>query len=517
MASDIGLGATSVDNEMAYSHTVPNNVFVPAIEQLHVDGNKGVIYSQIAALSEAVAVSPAVTSSVGYAPSVQRKVRAAGAPVAATAGLRAQPDFAGRELAGQGIEFDVLGPANNVANGALSAEFSFTNVDGIATDSTSYVVLERYGKDHPGDTDDWREVGRWYRQEPTYMPAGARIDIQQPQPGRYRLAPAFNRHGVTTMRVHFTPVQDAVQPAVAYDVANTDVFKGLGENVRAIAPAAVVSNPRALDHVAVYALADDPAPGVSAKDRPAWFAALKTFVTNGGTLVLTDHALDALGDLGVVPAAALVKGVEYGGWISFTDDKGNPTFGSGGLAKGLDLPGASNGSGSGLELRRQTYDPGAVGFPIPAGTGSDCSSEGVCRAPQEIVEAAAWRKAGGAVFGQAAVARGGTERIGVAYGEVPLGKGKVRIAGGLLPTPTEAYRHPYGLDAFALSWTGWQVLANLLSSDRARTLDTSVLGITQLPRTGADTSAPLDVAAVAIAAAALVRFGRARRRLHSFP
>jgi hypothetical protein len=512
MASDIGLGATAVDNEMAYSHVLPNDVFNPAVEQLHVDGNKGIIYAQLAALSNPTETLAPVSSAVAYAPSPQRRVRAASAATASSP-RRAQADLGVREIAGQGAEFDVKGPQDGITNGGLSAEFTFTNVDGVSPETASQVVLERYGSDHPGEGEGWHEVGRWYRQELTYLPAGARIDVNEPLPGRYRLAPSMLRHGVTTVRVHFSPGKAVPEPNLAYNVANTDVFAGLGAKVRAITPAAILANPHALDGVAVYALADDAAPGVAAKDRAAWFGALKTFAANGGILVLTDHALDALVDLGVVPASALVKGVEYGGWISFTDDKGASTFGAP-LAAGLDRAGASNGSGAGFDRRRQTYDPGALGYPIAATPGPDCTSGDSCHAPQEMVNVDAWRKAGGSVVGQTAVVvkRNASEPTGVAYGEVPVGKGRVRIAGGLLPTPTELYNHPYGLEGYALSWTGWQVLANMLSVNGTAPLKSSVLAVDQIPRTGADAGVPLDVAAAAITLAALVRLCRERAK-----
>jgi hypothetical protein len=501
---------------MAYSHVLPNDVFIPAVEQLHVDGNKGIIYSQLAALSDAPAAPAPVNNAVGYAPSVQRRVRGAEKPrTPAASALRPQPDLTLQEVAGQGVEFDVKGPDQGVGDGALSAEFTFTNVDGVSPETMSNVVLERYGVDHPGEPEGWHEVGHWYRQELTYLPAGARIDIAQPLPGKYRLAPSLLRHGLTTMRVHFAPAPNQTVPDAAYDVANTDVFKGLGNNVRAIAPATILANAHALDGLPVYVLADDPAPGVAAKDRAAWFQALKTFTTNGGTLVLTDHALDALVDLGVLPATALVKGVEYGGWISFTDDKGNSTFGKSPLTAGLDRAGASNGSGAGLERRRQTYDPGAVGYPIAASPGPDCTFGDSCHAPQEMVNVDAWRKAGGTVAGETAgvVKRDtGNEPVGVGYGEVPLGRGHIRIAGGLLPTPTEAYNHPYGLEGYALSWTGWQVLVNLLSTAGPAPVHSNVLAVSQIPRTGGDAQLPLDLAAVVVTLAALVRFLRERAK-----
>ena len=48
--SPFGIGADGLDNEMAFSHLDRNIVFDPQGEQLHVDGNKGLIYAQIASM-----------------------------------------------------------------------------------------------------------------------------------------------------------------------------------------------------------------------------------------------------------------------------------------------------------------------------------------------------------------------------------------------------------------------------------------------------------------------------------
>ncbi len=514
MGSEIGLGANGIDNEMAFSHISSNTVFNPFVEQLHVDGNKGIIYAQITALTNATPPPP-VTVAAGYAPSVHRKVRTATA-AEPTGAFKTQTPFSAQELLGQGITFEVEGPAEGVRNGGLVAEFTFLNAGGIGPGAMSDVRLERLGREHIGDEEGWHEVGSWYRQELTYFPAGARIDINNPLPGTYRLAPApVLRQGITRMNVRFTPDKAVPQPNLPYNVANTDVFDGLGPNIRPVTPAAVIANPRALDGLASYVLADDSAPGVAEKDRAAWFAALKNYVNKGGTLVLTDHALHALVDLGILAKPALIDGVEYGGWISFTSSGDNVTLGKSPLTKGLDRKGAASGSGSGLDVRRQTYDPGAVGYPISANPGANCLFSNACHAPQVIVNLDAWKKAGGSIDGRAAV-RVGTntdnEPIGVSYGEVPLGRGRIRIAGGLLPTPTENYTHQFGLEGFALSWTGWQVLVNLLSAGTPGPSNTAILGITVLPETGAPATVPLDAAAVLLSLVLACRLVRTRPR-----
>ncbi|MBA2609057.1 MAG: hypothetical protein H0U92_08975 [Actinobacteria bacterium] len=290
----------------------------------------------------------------------------------------------------------------------------------------------------------------------------------------------------------------------------------MSESVKPITPAAILADPHVLDAVTSYVLADDPAPGIATADLPRWYDALKTYASNGGNLVLTDGALDALVPLGVVPAKALTKGTEYGGWLSFTEPGSDtPTYENQPLTKGLDVAGAAEGSGAGLTHRRQTYDPGGLGYFIGTSAQGDCAVA-KCEAPQVIVSADAWKKAGGTVAGQTAVKVGMAEDepIGVAYGEVPVGRGRIRIAGGLLPAPTQANNHTYGLNAHGLSWTGWRVLVNLLSSGLAAPVaPAGVQTVAIIPRTGADSALPLDVAAVVITLAALVRFGRARRRL----
>ena len=52
------------------------------------------------------------------------------------------------------------------------------------------------------------------------------------------------------------------------------------------------------------------------------------------------------------------------------------------------------------------------------------------------------------------------------YGEKPLGDGVVRFLGALLPQPTEAFYHPYGLQDYAVTYTGYTLLENMLRWER---------------------------------------------------
>lgn len=503
--ASVGLGAIGVDNEMAYSHITPNNIYIPELEQLHIDGNKGIIYAQLASLMEPKP-APVLQTHAAFAPSAQRRIRLATPPVT-EAPLPHQPTLHLQELAGSGAEFDVKSPAQGFRNGGFSAQLIYTNIGSVSPTNQAPARIQHYGREHAGSPIGWYDVGETYLSDATYVPAGGRIDINRPEPGRYRLAPDPARLGLTKLNVTFTTSDTIPQPNLPYDVANTDVFAKLDSSIRAVSPSAILKSAGALNNVPAYVLADDAAPGVAQADRGRWFDALKAYVQRGGTLVLTDNAVDGLADLGIVPASALRHGVEYGGWVSFTDLKDASTMGKTPLTKSIDRPGAKSGQGAGLTLRRQTYDPGAVGYPISEDIGGTCAQTETCTAPQVVVDPDAWTKAGGSVAGRASVTVKTTETIGVALGEIPLGQGRIRIAGGLLPTPTQAYNHPYGLDGYGLSWTGWQVLANLLSTDNAVVVNDEVL-----PRTGGQGAEPIDFALIVVGLALALRLaGRVRR------
>ena len=56
MDSSIGLNADGIDNEMSYSHLDKDIAFEPLIEQMHVDGNMGLIYAHVAQVLNAAHV-----------------------------------------------------------------------------------------------------------------------------------------------------------------------------------------------------------------------------------------------------------------------------------------------------------------------------------------------------------------------------------------------------------------------------------------------------------------------------
>ena len=93
----------------------------------------------------------------------------------------------------------------------------------------------------------------------------------------------------------------------------------------------------------------------------------------------------------------------------------------------------------------QAYDTVPIGYAFG----------GANTAPNWTVATSAWAAKGGTTAGT-----NGTGRT--VYGEAPLGAGTVRFLGALLPQPTEAYYHPYGLQDYAVTYTGYTLLENML-------------------------------------------------------
>jgi hypothetical protein len=190
-------------------------------------------------------------------------------------------------------------------------------------------------------------------------------------------------------------------------------------------------------------------------EKDAWFERLRTYVEGGGNLVLTDGALRALPELTTIPAAAISPQTVYAGQMAFATSDSQNTL-SDPLASGIDQEGARFNAG----MRRQTYEPTPLGFAIQNSSGGDASF-----ARQYDVDRDAFTQAGGRVA--ATSADSGARDAQPVYsrvtlGEIQLGQGTIRIAGALLPQPTEAFDHTLGLEPYAVTYTGYILWHNLL-------------------------------------------------------
>jgi hypothetical protein len=191
-------------------------------------------------------------------------------------------------------------------------------------------------------------------------------------------------------------------------------------------------------------------------EKDAWVAALRDYVEGGGNLVLTDGALRALPDLAGLPAGSVSRQTVYAGQTAFETGADEPTLDDP-LANDIEQEGARFGSG----FRRQMFEPTPLGFSIQnAASGADES-----HARQYDVRRSAWEAAGGRTVGTSV--NSGTRDASpvlnrVTVGELSVGEGQIRIAGALLPQPSEEFDHTLGLEPYATTYTAYILARNLL-------------------------------------------------------
>jgi hypothetical protein len=547
--SPMGLDAVAIDNEMALSHLSNCGIgtcFEPGVEQLHIDGNKGLIYAQIASLlfEKPTKYTPGGVLGYVFDPSRVRN-NGVGAAAVTTLPLPAQEAIQRLHPAGTDyFTFDVKGPADGVRNGGMSLELTFANARGISPAPAlfDYIVDFCGPPDHPGDEDGvCREVAHYFNQSELYLQAGARIDLNEPKPGPYRLRissridPALSDEignlFPTELLVSFSQAEAYPVPKQApYDVSRMDFFRDLNKYAPAdkqltpLTVAQILADPAVLNRFDSIVVADDFMPGYAATGASkytkaqldAYAKAFRAFVERGGNLMLTDGALAALPPLDArFKPGDVSGGYFYAGWVDFDDGKGE-TYERHPLAKGVNMEGTAEGSASygdqTFTHRHQTYEPVPTGFYVSAG--GDCFSDR-CDSPNWVVDEKVWKEAGGTVAGRT-FARMHTEPefedgkavpsvAGVSLGELALGKGKIRIAGALLPEPTEANYHPYGLASYSLTYTGYQLFENMsgyTNPARVAVGGTKVTRPAQNPPLPATGVAPLAGLAAALMVAA---------------
>ncbi|HEX2049424.1 MAG TPA: hypothetical protein VHJ34_02190 [Actinomycetota bacterium] len=271
MDSPLGLDGVGINNEMALSHLAPNTVFDPQIEQLHIDGNKGLIYSQIAALLQEKDVTFRTQGKVGYVNDPDRIVNPGGGPAeGAPTGLPTQPDVTHTQLTGiQEFRFDVKGPDDGFYNGGLTIEATFGNLQGISTNTAAELVLEYCGPpEHVGDPEGCHEVARYFNQSFAYLQAGARIDLNDPRPGPYRIRSNAGRVLPTRFDVSFSRNSSYPVPEQApYDVSRMDFFTDLnkyaaaGSELTPVSVESVLRKPKTLSSYDSLVLANEFMPG----------------------------------------------------------------------------------------------------------------------------------------------------------------------------------------------------------------------------------------------------------------
>ena len=214
----------------------------------------------------------------------------------------------------------------------------------------------------------------------------------------------------------------------------------------------------------------------SPEERDAWFAKLREYAEGGGNLVLTDGALRALPGITGMPVSAVGQSTVYAGQLAFETAPGKTTLSDPLLTAPLTVN--QPGSRFNVDTRRQMYEPTPLGFPIQEldRSGSDASF-----ARQWDIDRKEFEKVPNSRIVASSVDPGARDARAVhdlvAMGEIKLGTGQVRFAGGLLPQPTPQYDHELGLEPYAVTYTGYIVFRNLLATAEEQARGT-VAGVT---------------------------------------
>lgn len=249
---------------------------------------------------------------------------------------------------------------------------------------------------------------------------------------------------------------------VPYDVSNTDYFRDLrlitDQPLTEVSEGSLGSELKRLDR---FVVSDAEVSDVSA---------LGAFVKGGGDLILTDSALRMLPSLTDIAPKAVHKDFAYVGYSDL--DRSHP------LTKGL------------LATAWQTYAPTPIGYPLlmerdsywDSGTNNeDAGDNSPTKNSSTIwtVDRDAWEAAGGETVGTAdppadrksvdegntidAVGKRDADQDKTEIGILEVGKGRIVIFGALLPRPTEAYPHWFGINPYAISSAGQTMLLRVLS------------------------------------------------------
>jgi hypothetical protein len=291
--SPLGLGADGIDNEMSLSHLSNCGVgscYLPDAEQLHVDGNKSLIYSMVNfTLLPEDSTFDVPAGTVGYVFDPTVVTDDGGTTPPPTDGLAPQEailDVSLDPTNGFTHEFEVAGPSQGVYNGGVEGKATFTNVSGVSQSSAlTSLVLEQYRPDEPEATGDdgcsaddanWEVVNSYFNQSFVYLQAGQAVHGNLPLPGRWRicLTGGLATHiaasgGRVDLDITFTTEKAWEDPGqIPYSATNMEFFRDLAAT---IAPAELVpvevddvlSGAADLDAFSSVVVADDPFPGYS--------------------------------------------------------------------------------------------------------------------------------------------------------------------------------------------------------------------------------------------------------------
>ncbi|HEX2295567.1 MAG TPA: M14 family zinc carboxypeptidase [Actinomycetota bacterium] len=484
--SPMGLNGDGIDNEMAFSHLSNCGVgscFDQDIEQLHVDGNKSLIYSMINYSLKREDQTFETKGRVGYVHNPGFVKERAKKIASGAAKLRKLPqqdpieDVVLDQSNEFTYEFEVEGPPK-VYNGGIEVVITCTNLQGVSPCSAGQAHLEKQGgSEHPGEEqndEEWETVNSYNGGgADAYMPGGQALHGNYPEPGLWRIRIEGGQAGFG-FEADISFSDEAAWPdpgQKAFKASSMRFWQSLKKyakpRIGKLTVRQIRTTKRWQRRYDTIVITNRVYPGIGRKLRK-WVA------RHDGNLVLTDKALKMLWrGLRVVPRSAsradpdvVERSVQrvgvYAGYVNFATAEKAVTYDDP-LARKINQPGAAEGRScaakqSGIVRaeactttdilhRRQTYEPVPLGYSLNEGG-----------APLWYVLQSAFERAPGK---QRAVATGQAQDE-VTVGEIKLKGGRIRFVGALLPDPTKKYYHPYGLSDYALTWAGYQLLQNLV-------------------------------------------------------
>lgn len=463
--SPIGLNADGLDNEMSLSHIGNCGVgscFEPDVEQAHVDGNKSLIYSMLNYSLKKENLSFPTKGRVGYVYNrgvvSERSSRITKPPKFAT--LPPQEDILDETLTPVNeftYEFRVKGPSQGNYNGGIAAELTCANAQGVSPCALDSAVLERLIPEGEENAGEWEVVNAYYNQGATYAQAGKALHANLPTPGQWRIR-VFGEESAASgvayrLDVFFSKEKVWADPGqVGYRETNMKFWKMMKKYMR---PGLEKVTPTQLKSTSGWKKRYDTIV-LTNKAYDKLGPRLRRWVGRfDGNLVLTDEAVRMLPKMGMIKGGIDVNNY-YAGYVNFQTAAREVTYNDK-LAAKINQPGAAEGQSGNEVRRRQTYEPVPLGFAIQTPNGGDAYNSPVWTVDQSV-----WKKARGK---QRAIATTG-DTTKVSYGEIRYRGGRIRFAGALLPMPSKKFDNPFGLASYGLTYSGYQMLMNMLTWER---------------------------------------------------
>jgi hypothetical protein len=476
--SPMGLNADGLDNEMAFSHLSNCGVgscFEPDIEQLHVEGNKSLIYSMINYTLKGEDTTFEIKGKVGYLHN-RGFIKEASNPLGGKDkydGLKPQPDINGVQLDTTNeytYPFDVKG-LPKFYNGGIEVVLTCSNVQGVGACGVNTAYLEHKGSvEHPGQSDkEWEVINSYNSPGAGYFQTGQALHANYPAAGKYRIRiESSDPTSIFNADIDFTKEKTWEDPGqVGFKASSMRFWKMLNKFAK---PKLTKLTPRNIRRTRSWKKLDTIV--ITNRVYPKLAKRLKKWVRRkDGNLVLLDRAIKMLLPMGIVPPVteseerSIKKVGTYAGYVNFATSKREVTYNDK-LAKKVVQPGAAEGRGCSVKQsgitrgeactdadeihRRQTYEPVPLGYSL---------EDGGDNSPNWYVVQEVWSKISGP---QRAIGTTGAQE-NVSLGEIKWRGGRIRIFGAVLPDPTKKFDHTFGVGDYALTYTGYQLLQNLLS------------------------------------------------------